>query len=131
MNQINLIGRLGSDPTTKQVGDTSVTDFSLAVSEKFKDKSGNKVEQTDWFNCQAWGKAGEVIAQYVKKGHALYITGRSKVSTYEKNGEKKYAHFVRVDGFEFMQNNDAPKAQTNQVKETAVGFQNSNDDLPF
>jgi len=96
-NVINLLGRVGQDPESKQVNDTSVVKFSLATSEKWKDKQGNKQENTEWHALEAWGKLAEVIQQYVKKGDLLDIEGKLIYSKWEtENGEKRERAVVKV-----------------------------------
>ena len=91
VNKVILLGRVGKEPEIRQVGDNKVANFSIATSEKFKDKAGNKVENTEWHNVVFWGKQAELIEQYVHKGDELYIEGSIKTETYEKDGEKRYA----------------------------------------
>jgi single-strand DNA-binding protein len=77
MNQCNFIGRLGRDPEVKyaQSGD-AVCNFSLACSEQWKDKQGNKQEKTEWVNVVIWGKLGEIAGQYLQKASLCYISGK-------------------------------------------------------
>ena len=89
VNKVILLGRVGKEPEIRQVGDNKVANFSIATSEKFKDKAGNKVENTEWHNVVFWGKQAELIEQYVHKGDELYIEGSIKTETYEKDGEKR------------------------------------------
>lgn len=98
MNKITLLGRLGNDPETKQVGDTQVARVSLATSEKYKNKAGEKVEDTTWHNLEFWGKQAEVLTQYAKKGSQLLVIGQQR---HEKVDEKYYSK-VRVSEFEFI-----------------------------
>jgi single stranded DNA-binding protein len=75
MNTIHILGRLGKDPETRQVGETSVTNFSVATTERYKDRHGNKQEKTQWHTVSFWGKQGEIIAQYLNKGDQIQVTG--------------------------------------------------------
>lgn len=77
LNQCNFIGRLGSNPEmrTTQSGDTMAT-FSIAVSEKWNDKQGNRQEKTEWVNIQAFGKLAEIMGQYLTKGSQVFISGK-------------------------------------------------------
>jgi single-strand DNA-binding protein len=102
VNKVILLGRVGKQPEIKQVGDNKVANFSLATSEKFKDKSGNKVENTEWHNVVFWGKQAELIEQYVGKGDELYIEGSIKTETYEKDGEKRYAMKIKGSAITFV-----------------------------
>lgn len=102
MNQATLLGRLGKDPETRQVNDTTVTDLVVATSKKWKDKNGEMQEKTEWHRCQAWGRTGEVLAQYLTKGDPVFIQGEIETRSYEKDGEKRYATSIRVSNFEFV-----------------------------
>ena len=77
-HEIQFIGNLGKDPEGRYTpGGQFVCNFSVAVNEKYTDKNtGEKVENTDWFNCAAWGKAGETINQYLRKGSKVFIRGK-------------------------------------------------------
>lgn len=77
LNQCNFIGRLGDNPQmrTTQSGDTMAT-FSIAVSEKWNDKQGNRQEKTEWVNIQAFGKLAEIMGQYLTKGSQVFISGK-------------------------------------------------------
>ena len=88
-NTVTLIGNVGSDPETKHVGDNQVTNFSLATSESYKDRNGEKVKETEWHNIVLWRGLSKVAESYVKKGYLLSITGKIKSRTYEnKEGQK-------------------------------------------
>lgn len=76
-NQITIIGNLGTDPETRTAGSSQVCSFRVAVSDPFKK------DHTDWFSVDAWGKAGEFAAQYIKKGHKVVVTGRIGSREYE------------------------------------------------
>jgi single-strand DNA-binding protein len=97
LNESRLIGRLGKDPETRftQAGDP-VTSFSVAVDDLYKGKDGNKVITTDWFNCVAFKKTAEICSKYLKKGSLVYIEGKMKTSTYEKEGVKHYKTDIHV-----------------------------------
>ena len=124
VNKAILIGNMGKDPELKDVGGTSVCNFSLATNRTWKDKDGAKQEKATWHSCVAWGKTAETISNYVKKGQQLYIEGRIDNRTYEKEaGTKGYASDIVVEKFAFVgtkADNEAPKPKTNEP-----------DDLPF
>tara|TARA_R110000787_G_scaffold57156_3_gene130797 strand:+ start:3046 stop:3420 length:375 start_codon:yes stop_codon:yes gene_type:complete len=100
MNQVFLIGNLGSDPETKKFeSGTSVTELSLAVNRRYKSASGDKAEETTWFRCKAWGKGGDIIQQYAKKGHKIAVTGRIDI---RKDDQGRYWTEIVVSDFEFL-----------------------------
>jgi single-strand DNA-binding protein len=91
LNRVQLIGRLGKDPESKFTPNgKKVAHFSLAVSNRWKDKSGETKESTEWVNIEAWGRLGEVCQEYLKKGSLVYLEGRLKTDKYEDKGETKY-----------------------------------------
>ena len=91
VNKCIFIGRVGKDPEVRHTADgTAVASFSLAVSESWKGRDGNKQERTEWVNIVAWRKLAEVIGQYVKKGSLLYVEGKMQSREYEgKDGTTK------------------------------------------
>ena len=94
-------GRLTNDPELREVGDSSVTEFSVAINRKFKKKDGEEVEEVHFANCSCWGKRGEVIFNHFEKGQEIVCSGYMKTDTWEKDGEKKYKDKMIVDSFDF------------------------------
>ena len=95
LNRVQLIGRLGKDPESKFTPTgKKVAHFSLAVSNRWKDKSGETKESTEWVNIEAWGRLGEVCQEYLKKGSLVFLEGRLQTDKYEDKGETKY--FTKV-----------------------------------
>ena len=92
LNRVQLIGRLGKDPENRSTPTgKQVTHFSLAVSNRWKSGDGEAKESTDWVNIEAWGRWGEICAQYLHKGSLIYLEGRMKTDKYDdKSGETKY-----------------------------------------
>jgi len=104
MNRAMLVGRLGKDPETSEVKDTTVTKFTLATQR-------GKDAPTQWHNIVAWGKRGETLQQYVKKGDQLAIEGEIRNGSYEKDGRTVYTSEINLDSFTFIggksNNNDS------------------------
>lgn len=98
-NKTTLLGNLTKDPDTRTTqSGNSVTSFTLAVTLKYGDK-----ENTSFINCVAWGKTGEIIAQYASKGSPLLVSGRLEQRGYEdKDGNKRSVFEVVVDEFNFI-----------------------------
>jgi len=92
VNKAILIGNVGKDPETRRLENGSqVTQFSLATTKKWKDKDGNKKEDTQWHKIVLWRVLSKVAEQYVKKGDKLYIEGYISNRSYDdKDGNKKY-----------------------------------------
>ena len=103
-NKVILMGNLTRDVEmrTTQSGQ-SVANFSLAVTRSWRDQNGQQQDQTSFINCVAWGKPGEIIAQYVQKGAPLLVSGRLDQRSYEdKDGNKRTAVEVVVEDFNFV-----------------------------
>ena len=91
LNRVQLIGRLGKDPESKFTPTgKKVVHFSIAISNRWKNKEGQSQEYTEWVNVEAWGRLGEVCQEYLKKGSLVYVEGRLKTDKYESEGENKY-----------------------------------------
>ncbi len=104
VNKVILVGFVGKDPEVQRFeGGNMVTRFSLATTEYYKDKSGNRAEQTEWHNISVWGKQAETAEKYVKKGSALYVEGRIRSRDYtDKNGVQRRAFDIICDRFNML-----------------------------
>lgn len=90
VNSVTLIGNITRDPELKSLpSGNSVCSFSIATNETYV-KDGKKIENTEFHNCIAWGKTGENIAQYMKKGSQIYVQGKLQTRSWDKDGEKRY-----------------------------------------
>ena len=97
VNKVILLGNLGKDPELSYLpSGQSVAKFSLATSRKYKDKSGELKDETEWHNIVAWGKLGEIAAQYLKKGRQAYIEGRISSRKWEDREGKQRTSFEIV-----------------------------------
>ena len=115
------IGNLGRDVELRRTqSGTAVANFSIAVTEKFKDKQGVQQESTEWINCVAWDRKGEVLAQYLKKGSKVYIEGKLKTTKWTDNGTDKYKTEVIVGDFQFL--DSKPQGQQPQQQNNCGGF---------
>jgi single-strand DNA-binding protein len=100
VNKVILIGNLGKDPEVKFTpSGTPVAKFSLATNERFKDKSGEWQDRTEWHNITAWARTAEIIGEYVKKGSKVYIEGSLRTHSWDDktSGQKKYMTEVVVN----------------------------------
>jgi len=107
MRGVNLavvVGTAGKDAETRYMGSGSaVTNFTLAVNEYWSDKtSGERKERTEWVKCVAFGKLGEIVGQYLKKGGKVYAQGKMVTRSYDKDGQRHYATEVHVDQFQML-----------------------------
>ena len=91
LNKVQLIGNLGQDPTVRYTkAGQAVASFSIATSEKYTNKAGEKVETTEWHRIVAWGKLGEICGEYLSKRKQVYIEGRLQTREWEdKDGGTK------------------------------------------
>ena len=92
LNKVILIGNLGRDPETRYLpnGD-AVANISVATTETWKDKGGEKQEKTEWHRVTLYRRLGEIAGEYLKKGSQVYIEGRIEYREYEKDGVKRYS----------------------------------------
>ena len=117
INRVTLIGAVGKDPETRYTAaGLAITSFSLATSEKRKDKD----EVTQWHNCVTIGKLAEIVSQYVTKGSKLYLDGAIQYQEYEKDGEKRYATKIVVNDLSMLSQAQG-SAQQGEQKARATG----------
>ena len=135
LNQVTLIGNLTRDPELKAMPNGNmVCNFSMATNRVWKDKAGQKQEEVEYSNVTAYGKQGEVIAQYVKKGHNFLVQGRLKTRSWDKDGEKRYATDIILESFAFGNNKantqDAPQKPAQATTETTESIEHP-ENIPF
>ena len=98
LNKITVMGNVVRDIEVKETGKgRKYARFSLAVSDDYKDKSGQAVKQTEFINCVAWGTTAGIIGKYAIKGKPLLVEGKIKTDSYEKDGQKNYNTYVLVN----------------------------------
>ncbi len=150
VNKVILVGNVGKDPEIQYVKeDVPVARFTLATSETYKNRDGEKVTTTEWHNIVIWRGLAKVVEQYVKKGSQLYLEGKITTRSYEKDGVTKYFTEVVANNMQMLggkpesqggqntttSNNTTPeKANVPVNNETAndSSFEDSeSDDLPF
>ena len=127
LNRVNLIGRVGGNPTIRDVGSDKVANFALATSEKYTDKTGKLQEVTEWHNIVIWGKLAEIVQKYVQKGFLLYISGKLKTRTWEDSkNSKHYVTEIIADTLKLLGSKSNNASQlSNSLNPDDV------DDLPF
>jgi single-strand DNA-binding protein len=128
LNKIMLIGNLGRDPELNVTAEgTPVTKFSLAVSRNYTTKSGERKEETEWFNIVAWEKLAETCERYLHKGSKVYIEGRLTQRKYtDREGVQRTSVDVIASSMEML----TPKSTSSGSESfSAVGVGDSND--PF
>ena len=131
VNKVILVGNLGKDPEVKYLDNgVAVANFSLATTENYKNKEGEKVSQTEWHNIVLWRGLAEVAEKYLKKGANVYIEGKIKTRKWEdKDGNTRYNTEILADNMTMLgSKQDSQKATINPSQETA---RDTADDLPF
>ena len=132
VNKVILLGNLGKDPEVRYLDNgIVVANFSLATTESYKNKEGERVSQTEWHNIVLWRGLAEVAEKYLKKGASVYIEGKIKTRKWEdKDGNTRYSTEILADNmtmlgpkqFQEKSPSSSPSSVTNDDK---------SDDLPF
>jgi len=104
VNKVILVGRLGQDPELKYTpSGAAVCSFSLATTESWSDKSGQKQEKTEWHRIVVWGKLGELCGQYLAKGRQAYIEGALQTRSWDaQDGSKRYTTEINARNVQFL-----------------------------
>jgi single-strand DNA-binding protein len=104
VNKAILIGNLGKDPELRYTpGGQPTASFSLATTDRWTDKNGQKQERTEWHNIVAWGKLAELVNQYLKKGRSAYVEGRIATRSWDdRDGNKKYRTEIVANQIQFL-----------------------------
>ncbi|RFC34861.1 MAG: single-strand DNA-binding protein [Candidatus Nitrotoga sp. SPKER] len=152
VNKVILVGRLGKDPETRYMPNgEAVTNATLATSENWKDKSGEKQEKTEWHNLTFYRRLAEIAGEFLKKGSMIYIEGKLATRKWQdKEGKDRYTTDIIVNEMQMLSSKsgsgnfdtvDKPAASssvgasaTNTNKPAPVksgGFDNFDDDIPF
>ena len=153
VNKVILVGRLGKDPETRYMTNgEAVTNVSLATSENYKDKSGEKQERTEWHNLVFYRRLAEIAGEYLKKGAQIYVEGRIQTRKWQdKEGKDRYTTEIIVNemkmlgsktgsgSFEVVENQSSAPARSAPAAKPAASapaggkssFDNFDDDIPF
>ncbi len=143
VNKVILVGRLGKDPEVRNLENgASVANFTLATSESYKDKTtGEKKEITEWHNIVLWRGLAEIAAKYLHKGDMIYVEGRLRTRSWEKEGVTRYTTEIvgdnmtmlstRRDGGSSGGEYRAPASQSPAMPADPKSSSEGTDDLPF
>jgi single-strand DNA-binding protein len=141
VNKVILVGNVGKDPEVKySPSGTPLAKFSLATNEKYKDRSDEWQERTEWHNIVAWQRLAEIVGEYVKKGAKLYIEGKLQTSSWEdrESGTKKYRteivarDVVLLGPHENSSSDDRPSRNGNEHEPAyASSPEITDEDIPF
>ena len=104
LNKVIIIGNVGNDPEVRYLdGGAVVARFSVATNERYKSRTGEMVESTEWFRVEVWNEQAKIVEQYVRKGSQLYVEGRLRTETYtDKEGKDRFSLTVRATTFQFL-----------------------------
>lgn len=137
LNKVTLIGFVGKDPEVRftQAGEP-IANFSLATSESWYDKSGQKQDRTDWHRIEVFGKAAQVVRDYVTKGKQLYVEGSLSYQEYtDKDGIKRNVTKIRVSGFNsrivLLGSKGEGRPAASDAGDAGEEFQATDEDVPF
>lgn len=162
VNKVILVGNLGRDPEIRYLpSGEPVANITLATSSKYKSKTGEMVEETEWHRVTFFGKLAEIVSQYLKKGRSVYVEGRIKTRKYtDKDGIEKYATDIIANEMQMLGNREgmgepagddggydsAPRRSASASRTSAPvaapvrqapapkpasGFDDMDDDIPF
>jgi single-strand DNA-binding protein len=137
VNKVILVGNLGKDPEVRHLENgRAVATFSLATSETYKNKNGERVTATEWHNIVMWTPLAEIAEKYLKKGNQILVEGKITTRSYEdKEKVKRYTTEIVAQSFNFIGGpSDGSKTSANTKAEEeleSVASNGSTDDLPF
>jgi single-strand DNA-binding protein len=135
VNKVIILGRLGQDPEMKYTpSGSAVCNFSLATTENWTDKSGQKQEKTEWHKIVVWGKLAELCNQYLAKGRQAFIEGKLQTRSWDdKEGQKRYTTEILATTVQFIGGakdavNTKSVDQTAGMNQNPVSHENMNQD---
>ena len=141
VNKVILIGNLGRDPEMRYTpGNVAVCNFTVATNDRWKDKSGQMQERTEWHRIVVWGRQAEIAKEYLAKGRSVYIEGSLQTREWtDKEGGKRTTTEVRAERVQFLggRGEGAPRGEAGSGPkgEPAAGefpdAEYSDDDIPF
>ena len=134
VNKVILIGNLGRDPEVRYLpSGEAVANFSIATTEKWKDKSGEVKEQTEWHRISFFGRQAEICGEYLRKGSAVYVEGRLQTRKWtDKEGVEKYSTEIRGDRMQMLggkSERSEPRGESQPKPRGESGFEDMPDDL--
>lgn len=136
VNKVILVGNLGKDPEIRAMeSGTKVATFSLATSESYKNKEGQKVDATEWHNIVAWSGLADLAEKFMKKGSKIYLEGKIRSRNWDdKEGNKRYITEIVAASITLLDKREGPPPPPepdNLPPVTAAPLPGPDDDLPF
>jgi single-strand DNA-binding protein len=131
VNKVILLGRLGQDVELKYTPSSkAVANFSLATTESWNDKDGNKQEKAEWHKVVVWGKLAELCNQYIKKGSQVFVEGSLQTRSWEKkDGTKAYTTEINARTVQFLGGQQSVEEKPDTLIPSSAEF--STADIPF
>ena len=128
INKVILIGNVGQDPEIRYTGDvnngTKVATFRVATTERYRDRSGNLQEHTEWHSIVVWRNTADVVEKYVKKGTQVYIEGRLRSRSWDdQNGNKRYVTEIVADTLQLLGRRPEGQQQGGYQQQAPQGYQ--------
>ena len=139
VNKVILVGNLGKDAELRYTqGGTAVSSFSIATTENWTSKDGEKHEKTEWHRIVVWGKTAESLEPYLKKGKQIFVDGRLQTRQWEKDGQKHYSTEIKADRIVLLggggRSERGDDQRRREVDEADIGAQPAaidDEDIPF
>lgn len=137
VNKVILVGNLGKDPEVRHLDNgIAVANFSLATTESYTNKQGERVNQTEWHNIVLWRGLADVAEKYLKKGNSIYVEGKISTRKWEdKEGNTRYSTDIIADKMTMLgsksDNANTPTESSVSSTEPTPSEDSGNDDLPF
>jgi single-strand DNA-binding protein len=133
VNKVIILGNVGQPPEVRHMGNgDAVTNFSVATTDQWKDKSGVKQERTEWHRIVAYKKLAEIVGEYVKKGDKIYIEGSIQSNKYtDKEGIERTAIQVRMENMRMLNSKSVSDDQRNHENQPKGNFDDFENDIPF
>jgi len=130
-SKVIIVGNITRDPELRTTpSGTQVCGFSVAVNRNYRDNSGEQKENVSFFDCSAWGKSGEIIAQYAKKGSGILVSGRLEQRSWEdKEGQKRSRVEIVVEDFNFVGGANSDGGNSGSSKSSAASSDVAPDDI--
>ena len=133
VNKVIIVGNLGKDPELRTTsGGQSIAEFSVATSESWTGKDGQRNERTEWHRVIVWGRQGESCAQYLSKGRPVYIEGKIQTREWtDRDGNKRYMTEIVATNVVFLGGGDGQRRQAPPKIEEPSGGGFTAEEIPF
>ncbi len=131
INKVILVGHLGQDPEVRTIDSgAKVARFTLATTESYKDKNGERKDITEWHNIICWRGLADIAEKFLNKGKMIYLEGKIRTRSWEDNGIKKYRTEIMADTFTMLSSGGGNQQNNSLNQSTTISNDNENSDLP-